>query len=144
MADKSTIRLLISIAADRQWPVEHMDMKSAYIHTLFQYIKSVHVREPSRSKGHYKHGKTTGRLMRNIYGDKSCAFYFLEEVIGLLLANGFKPSDGDQFLLLKTHSDGTHTMVLLSSDDHIVTGTNQHNIDLYHKLLSSKYETKLL
>lgn len=144
MADKSTMRLLISIAADRKWPIEHMDMKSAYIHTLFRYLQSVYLREPPRSNGKYKHGKTTGRLVRNIYGGKSGAFYFLEEVMNLLLENGFKISDGDQCLLYKEHDDGTHTLVALSSDDHIVTGTNQHNIDRYHHLLSSKYETKRL
>lgn len=29
MADKASVRLLISIAANRKWPVEHMDMKNA-------------------------------------------------------------------------------------------------------------------
>lgn len=42
MADKSTVLLLISIVANTQWPIEHMDMKSAYIHTLFKYIQSVY------------------------------------------------------------------------------------------------------
>lgn len=84
MADKSTIRILISIAADRQWPVEHIDMKSAYLHTVFKFLQDVHVREPPRADGTYKYGKITGKLVRNIYGGKYGAFSFLEGVFSLL------------------------------------------------------------
>lgn len=51
MADKDTVRLLISIVADRKWTIEHMDMKSAYIKALLKYIQSVYVREPPRAYG---------------------------------------------------------------------------------------------
>lgn len=81
--------------------MEHMDMKYAYIHTLFKYSKSVYVREFSRADGSYKHGKTTGKLIRNIYGGKSGAYYFLEEVFGMLQANGFKTAAGEQCMLKK-------------------------------------------
>lgn len=104
----------------------------------------MYVREPPRADGTYKHGRTTGRLIRNIYGGKSGAYYFLEEVFGLLQDSGFKTAAGEQCMLTKTHYDGTFTLVVLSSDDHIVTGNNQANIDEYHSLLSTKYEAKIL
>lgn len=44
----------------------------------------------------------------------------------------------------KTHPDGTHTLVALSSEDHIITASNQNNLDEYYKLLASRYETKRL
>lgn len=50
-ADKATIRTLVAIAAQNDWPMEHMDMKFAYINTLFKYWKAVYVREPPRSDG---------------------------------------------------------------------------------------------
>lgn len=92
MADKATVRILISIAAENKWPLEHTDMKSAFIHTLFKYVQIVYVSEPPRADGTYRHGKTFGKLVRNIYGGKSGAFYFLEEVFELLHKNGCKPS----------------------------------------------------
>lgn len=144
MANKATVRLLISIATDRQWPLEKMDMKSAYKRTLFKYIQSVYVREPPRADGTYKHGKTFRRLLRNVYGGESGACYFLEEVFTILHNNGLTVSAVDQCLLHKSHDDGTHTLVALSSDDHIVTATNQRNLDAYYNLLSQTYETKRL
>lgn len=50
MADKHTVRIVTSKAAERGWPLEHMDMASAYIHTKFKYDKDVFLREPSREK----------------------------------------------------------------------------------------------
>lgn len=41
MAEKSSVCLIIFIAEYRQWSFEHMDMKSAYIHTLFKYMQIV-------------------------------------------------------------------------------------------------------
>lgn len=87
--------------------------------------------------------KTCGKLIRNIYGVKSGAFYFLEEVFQLLHNNGFKSSEADQCLMHKTPNDGTYTVVALSSDDHI-TASNQRNLDRYYTLLSERYDTKRL
>lgn len=47
-------------------------------------------------------------------------------------------------MMHKTHEDGSFTLVALSSDDHIITGSTQAKIDSYHELLSSRYETKRL
>lgn len=44
----------------------------------------------------------------------------------------------------KTHPGDTHTLVSLLSDDHIVTASNQANIDEYYNMLESSYETKRL
>lgn len=79
-----------------------------------------------------------------MYGGKSGAYYFLEEVMILLKNNGFQPSNRDPCLLFKKHNDNTHTLVALSSDDHILTASNQKSIDDYDKLLSQTYETKRL
>lgn len=45
LADKSNVHLLISIAADRKWPLAHMDIKSAYTHFVQIYIKCVCTRD---------------------------------------------------------------------------------------------------
>lgn len=76
MADKHTVRIVTSIAAERGWPLEHMDMASVYFHTKFKNDKDIFVREPPRANGEYAHGKTVGRLLKNIYGGKSGAYMF--------------------------------------------------------------------
>lgn len=81
--------------------------------------------------------------MKNIYGGKSGAF-FLEVVFEFLLGHGFKQAEGDQCLLHKINDNNTYTLVSLSSDDHLVTGSTNWNIDEYHTRLASRYETKRL
>lgn len=103
-------------------------------------MKAVFVRKTSRYDGSYKHGWATGRLVKNIYGGKIGALYFLGEVMDLLKSKGFVQSNGDPCLLQKKHQDNTHTLVPFYSDDHIITATNQRNIDEYHRILSEKYE----
>lgn len=62
----------------------------------------------------------------------------------MLQSNGFRPVVGEQCMLSKTHKDGTYKLVVISSDDHIITASNQTNLDTYHELLSTRYETKRL
>lgn len=46
--------------------------------------------------------------------------------------------------MYKTEADSSHTLMSLSSDDHIVTGSTERNKDAYYKFLSSRYYTKRL
>lgn len=99
MEYKLSIRVVTSIAADKGWPLEHLDMASAYIHTDFKYDKEVYIKEPPRVDGTYLHGRTVGRLKKNIYGGKSGSYFFLKQDFQFLMAHGFIQAEGDECLL---------------------------------------------
>lgn len=99
------------MAADLSWPLEHFEIASAYIHTNLKFQKDAYVREPPRSNGTHLYGRSVGKLQNNIYGGKSGAYFFLEELFQFLLDNGFLQTEGDQCILYKTHNDNIHTMV---------------------------------
>lgn len=88
MADKAAVRLLISIVAQKRWKMEHMGMKSSYIHTIVTYMfklfNAVYVKDPPRANVLYQHDKAIVKLIKNIYGGRLGAFYFLKEVFSLL------------------------------------------------------------
>lgn len=84
MAERSTVRALFAVATKNNEEIEHLDMKSAYIHTDFMFNKKLYFKEPPRENGQYKHGGTVGVLKKNIYGGKIGAYYFLNEVFTFL------------------------------------------------------------
>lgn len=141
MADKSSVRLVTSIASQRGWILKHMDMKSTYIHTIFKYLHRVYLREPDRVDGSYKNGRVIGRFVRNVYVGLSGAYYFIEEVFTLSSKYGFKEAQGDPCLFSKRYKDDSHTVVAVYSDYHLVTivsySSFQTNIYKYHALLNA-------
>ena len=67
MADKTTVRLVLAIAASRNWSLEHMDISSAYLHERFPETKPVYIKQHPRFNGTFKHQGQAGLLIRNIY-----------------------------------------------------------------------------
>jgi Reverse transcriptase (RNA-dependent DNA polymerase) len=67
VARMETIRLLISQAAQNEWPVHHMDVKSAFLNGVIE--EEVYVEQPL---GYMKLGKDHKvlRLKKTLYGLK--------------------------------------------------------------------------
>lgn len=65
-AQKSTARLIFTISAGHGWAIEHLDIKNAYVHEPAMYSKEIYIRKIPRSNGNYAHGKSIGRLVKNL------------------------------------------------------------------------------
>ena len=62
MDSKSAGRFLVALAAYEGLPLEHFDLKSAYIECDFKFSMPFYVKEPIRADSKYPHGKTVGIL----------------------------------------------------------------------------------
>ena len=54
-ADRTTQRLLIVIHAAKNIPLEHFDIKSAYLHEQYQHNHPIYVKQMQKFDGSYKH-----------------------------------------------------------------------------------------
>lgn len=74
-------RMVVSYSVDKGWTLEHIDMKSAFLYGEYKYSKPVIIREAARSDGTYKYGNTVGVLMRNLFGNPSVTYYYVQGLL---------------------------------------------------------------
>lgn len=77
IADKTTIRLLLSLKAALNFQVDHFDISSAYLHEKCRYILPVYVKQHPRFNSTLKHPGRGGILIKNLYGNPSGGYYYL-------------------------------------------------------------------
>lgn len=54
-ADRTTQRMLIALHATHKLPLEHFDIKSAYLHEKYQHDRPIYVKQMQRFDGSHKH-----------------------------------------------------------------------------------------
>lgn len=84
MVDKMAARMILTHNVEHGWHLEHLDVKSAFLHEKYRYGKPVYLREMARTDGTYKHGNTIGILRLNIYGNPSRTYYYIEGLLDYL------------------------------------------------------------
>lgn len=65
-ADRTTQRMLIAMHASQQLPLEHFDIKSAYLHEQYQHEKPIYVKQMSKFNGTFRHAGPYGKLVGNL------------------------------------------------------------------------------
>lgn len=84
LMDRMAARMILSHCFDHGWVLEHLDVKSTFLHEEYKYKNQVFIREPQRADGTYKHGNTIEVLRQNLYGNPSGSFYYMEGLIKFL------------------------------------------------------------
>lgn len=67
-ADRTTQRMLIAFHALMTLPLEHLDIKSAYLHERYASHKPVHFKQMPTFDGTFRHQGKYGKLIGNLYG----------------------------------------------------------------------------
>ena len=131
-----TIRILIALAALKNWKIHHLDVMSAFLNGEIDEV--IYVRQP---EGFLVKGKEAHvlRLKKALYGLKQAprAWYF--KLHSCLLSLGFIKSDFEQSLYLK-RSDGEMLIVGVYVDDLIVTGSRSDVIETFKTEMAQEFD----
>ncbi|CAN1328581.1 Retrovirus-related Pol polyprotein from transposon TNT 1-94, partial [Linum perenne] len=139
VAKMQTVRVLLALAAQREWPLYQLDVKNAFLHGLLKEI--VYMECPP---GFDKPTPDTVCLLhRSLYGLKQAPRAWFETFQALILRSGFLQSKNDPSLFTKTTSRGI-TALLLYVDDMILTGSDSHGISQIRQIMSSQFQLKEL
>lgn len=85
---RKTARLLFDIETAHKWLVENMDITNAYVDEPAMHKKPIHVREIADSRGRFELGKTTGRLLKNVWGGKTDGYDYVKALFAFLRRHG--------------------------------------------------------
>lgn len=131
---KSTLRIILCIAASMTWKVETTDIKSAFLQgsKLERDVFIKPPREANAEKG------TLWKLQKCLYGLKDASRQWYFEVRGKLLEAAFKQSEQDPGLFVKHDDSGELIGIVgLHVDDFIHAGCDFFNINTLYPILQS-------
>ncbi|BBH05273.1 ABC-2 type transporter family protein [Prunus dulcis] len=118
VAKLNTVRVLLSLAANLDWPLHQFDVKNAFLH-----------------------GELTRRLRKALYGLKQSPRAWFGRFTMAMKNNGFKQCNSDHTLFLK-HRKGKVTALIIYVDDMIITGNDKQEISQLQDYLATEFEMK--
>jgi len=137
VAKLNTVRVLISVAVHRRWPLLQLDIKNAFLNGDLQ--EPVYMQQPPGFE-------TTGesqvcRLVKALYGLKQSPRAWFDRFSKALRQVGFTRSSADFSLFTRHRTTGT-VLLLVYVDDIIITGDDSKGIQEVKQHLDTVFQTK--
>jgi hypothetical protein len=136
MANMSTIHTVLAMAAQRDWEIHQVDIKSTYLYASIQ--EEIYMRAPPGYLKDSQRGKVL-RLRRSLPGLKQANFEWAEELAGVFVELGFSHSKVDQAVYYK-HTTDAHIIITVSVDDMAITANHTTHITQFKSQLHCYFE----
>ncbi|CAN6709377.1 unnamed protein product [Malus baccata var. baccata] len=139
VAKMNTVRVLISLAANLNWPLKQFDVKNAFLHGHLE--EEVYMDFPPG----YDAGGKTGvcRLRKSLYGLKQSPRAWFGRFTQVMRRIGYYQSHSDHTLFVKRGS-GKVTALIIYVDDMIITGDDSEEMMKLEQNLAVEFEMKNL
>ena len=138
VAKMNTIRVLLSLAANLNWPLKQFDVKNAFLHG--ELVEEVYMDLPPGYKT-APSGNFVCRLRKSLYGLKQSPRAWFGRFSQFMRKIGYKQSNSDHTLFLR-HQQGRVTALIIYVDDMVVTGNDTIEMDRLQKQLATEFEMK--
>jgi hypothetical protein len=135
-ANMSTIHTVLTMAAQRDWEIHQVDVKSAYLYASLQ--EEIYMRAPPGYLKEGQQGKVL-KLKRSLPGLKQVGFEWAEELAGAFRKMGFSRSQVDQAVYYRCTSK-EHMVITVSVDDMAVTANRLSYIEQFKSQLAQFFE----
>jgi len=137
VAKLTTVRIFISLATAKGWPLHQLDINNAFLHGFID--EEVYMYPP---EGYHKAAPgQVCKLERSLYGLKQASRQWNLELTKFLTRHGFHQSKSDYSLFTKV-SGGLCTFILVYVDDLLITGDDSQNIVQIKSLLHEAFTIK--
>ncbi|RVW35157.1 Retrovirus-related Pol polyprotein from transposon TNT 1-94 [Vitis vinifera] len=140
VAKLNTVRVLLSLAANLDWPLHQFDVKNAFLHGELE--EDIYMDIPSGYVANTE-GNVVCKLQRTLYGLKQSPRAWFGRFSTAMKKYGFQQSNSDHTLFLK-HRQGKLTALIVYVDDMIITGDDSEEIARLQEQLASEFEMKNL
>ena len=140
VAKLNTVRVLLSLAANLDWPLHQLDVKNAFLYGDLE--EEVYMDIPPGYTASSK-AKIACKLQRALYGLKQSPRAWFGRFSSAMRKYGFQQSNSDHTLFLK-HRLGKVTALIVYVDDMIITGDDAEEISRLQEQLSTEFEMKNL
>jgi hypothetical protein len=135
----NSIRVLLSIVANLNWPLHQFDVKNAFIHRDLK--EEVYMEIPPGLEDSSSVGKVC-KLKKALYGLKQSPRAWFERFSWAMQRFGNKQSQADHTLFIKHSSQGKVTALIMYVEDIVLTGNDDGEIQNSRHHLANEFEIK--
>ena len=138
VAKINTIRVLFSIAANKDWPLHQFEVKNAFLHGKIE--EEVYMKVPPCFSSGFS-PREGCKLNKALYGLKQSPKAWFGRFTSTMTKFGYKQSNSDHTLFLKKQNDRI-TCLIIYMDNMIITGNDEEEICALKNQLSQEFEMK--
>jgi transposase InsO family protein len=136
VAKLNSIRIIISLAANLDWPLHQLDVKNAFLQG--DLTETVYMTQPP---GFESKGECVCHLKKSIYGLKQSPRAWFDKFSKAVVSHGMTRSQADHSVFFKKTRTGIVILVVYV-DDIVITGSDKEGIQILINHLSSSFLTK--
>ncbi|RVW51536.1 Retrovirus-related Pol polyprotein from transposon TNT 1-94 [Vitis vinifera] len=141
VAKINTIRVLLSLVANLDWPLQQFDVKNVFLHG--ELSEEVYMDLPPGCMVSEKQCQKVCKLKKSLYGLKQSPRAWFGRFTKSMRAFGYRQSNLDHTLFLKKQH-GKITALIVYVDDMVVTGNDPEERKALQNYLSREFEMKYL
>ncbi|KAH9779117.1 retrovirus-related pol polyprotein from transposon RE1 [Citrus sinensis] len=139
VAKINTIRILLSLAVNLDWPVQQFDVKNAFLHG--DLSEEIYMDLPPGCSGPERLNQKVCKLKKSLYGLKQSLRAWFGKFTKAMVRFGYNQSNSDHTLFIKKRQ-GKITALIVYVDDMVVTGNDEEETEALQKYLSREFEMK--
>ncbi|RVW36141.1 Retrovirus-related Pol polyprotein from transposon RE1 [Vitis vinifera] len=139
VAKLNTIRVLLSLVANLNWPLHQFDIKNAFLNGELE--EEVFMMLPP---GFYKKEEETRvcKLKKSLYGHKQSPKAWFDRFTKVIKNQGYQQGQSDHTMFFKQSNDGRMIILIVYIDDIILTGDDTGEVERLKKVLATEFEVK--
>jgi hypothetical protein len=136
VAKLNSVRIVISLAANLNWPLHQLDVKNAFLHG--DLSETVYMAQPP---GFESKGESVCHLRKSLYGLKQSPRAWFDKFSSTVVSHGMTRSQADHSVFFKKTTRGIVILVVYV-DDIVITGSDGVGIEILIRHLCSSFLTK--
>ncbi|CAL8997356.1 unnamed protein product [Prunus brigantina] len=140
VAKLTTVRVLLALAANKDWNLYQMDVKNAFLHG--ELDREIYMTQPMGFENEV-HPEYVCKLKKALYGLKQAPRAWYGKIAEFLSRSGYSVTHADSSLFVKANG-GKLAIVLVYVDDLIITGDDEEEIHRTKENLSVRFQMKEL
>ncbi|CAJ2656182.1 unnamed protein product [Trifolium pratense] len=137
VAKLNTVRILLSLAANLDWPLHQLDVKNAFLNGD---LEEVYMDIPPGFED--KFGSNVCKLNKSLYGLKQSPRAWFEKFTYSMKKQGYIQGQADHTLFTKFSQDGKIAVLIVYVDDIVLTGDNIVEMARVKEKLALDFEIK--
>jgi hypothetical protein len=134
----NSVRVLLSLAANRGWPLQQLDVKNAFLNGNLE--EEVYMDAPPGFGKNF--GIKVCKLKKSLYGLKQSPRAWFEKFTQFIKSQGYTQEQGDHTMFIRHSHDGKIAILIVYVDDIILTKDDVLEMNRLKTSLSSTFEIK--
>ena len=139
VAKLNTVRVLLSLAVNQEWPLHQLDVKNAFLNGELE--EEVYMQIPPGLEDGLNNNMVC-KLKKALYGLKQSPRAWFDRFAKAVSKSGYHQCQADHTLFVKFSVTGKIAILIVYVDDIILTGDDSEEILKLKKMLATEFEIK--